>query len=226
MVFYSSRYDFALAMNAKCACTTLKQWFTWLEYEKKMGDEVHSFLGYAGCLPNYPHHVFRRGYPSLKCPRILVVRNPWKRLVSLYTNKFVREKRGWWIFRPEITFEELIRGLHQQKDNPKIEHHGHPQNSGLEDCEFDYIVRVENLSEGMAQVCRELNLPEYFPHSNESRREPKKIESKKPVYQWQLSEYDPRNLPSYEEFYSEELKELTREIYVADVERFGYEFED
>jgi hypothetical protein len=66
----------------------------------------------------------------------------------------------------------------------------------------DYIMRFENLADDFRAVCRTLRiLPGTLPRYNRSSRE------------------------HYSKYYDEELRDLVRARFAAEIERFGYTFE-
>jgi hypothetical protein len=66
----------------------------------------------------------------------------------------------------------------------------------------DYIVRFENLADGFRSVCAALGIPAAsLPQYNRSSRE------------------------HYSKYYDDELRELVRERFAAEIEHFGYTFD-
>jgi hypothetical protein len=77
-------------------------------------------------------------------------------------------------------------------------------NKGKEDpfANVDFIMRFENLADDFRTVCAALDIsPTSLPRYNRSKRE------------------------HYSKYYDEELRELVRERFAAEIERFGYTFE-
>jgi Sulfotransferase family len=67
----------------------------------------------------------------------------------------------------------------------------------------DYVMRFENLTDDFRAVCAALDIsPTILPKYNRSNRE------------------------HYSKYYDEELRELVRERFAAEIERFGYVFEE
>ena len=67
----------------------------------------------------------------------------------------------------------------------------------------DYIMRFENLVDDFRTVCQELGIsPTTLPQYNRSNRE------------------------HYSKYYDDELRELVRTRFAAEIERFGYTFEE
>ena len=67
----------------------------------------------------------------------------------------------------------------------------------------DYVMRLENLADDFRTVCAALDIsPKALPQINRSNRE------------------------HYSKYYDDELRELVRERFAAEIERFGYAFEE
>jgi hypothetical protein len=67
----------------------------------------------------------------------------------------------------------------------------------------DYVMRFENLDDDFRAVCATLRIPaSSLPHYNRSNRE------------------------HYSKYYDEELRELVRQRFAAEIERFGYQFKE
>lgn len=178
--------------------------------------------------------------------KFVIVRNPWARLVSTYINLFIRfHEHG----RPtalvkdsvkyiygedvkhrdsiSITFEELIKYLCAIEDR-YLDQHCIPQYLFLGGLEYDFIGRMENLSEDLQYIQNRVKI------SLISLELPKLNKTKYiilPKNQQNLSKFSPselRNfktgLPSYQHFYTSELIDLVGQRYAQDIEMFGYNF--
>jgi hypothetical protein len=78
-------------------------------------------------------------------------------------------------------------------------------NKGEEDpfANIDYIMRFENLADNFRVVCQRLDIPATS-----------------------LPQYNRSNREHYSKYYDEELRELVRTRFAADIERLGYSFEE
>lgn len=127
-----------------------------------------------------------------------IVRNPWDRLVSLYSFIVKKEThRRHQQIKAIGSFERFVTLL-----NPE-------QLTYQRDFLFDangrqlvsFIGRYERLSEDFAQICRRIAIAQQpLPSRNVSN-----------------------NVP-YQDFYNDHTRELVRRIYAPDIETFGYEF--
>lgn len=71
-----------------------------------------------------------------------------------------------------------------------------------ERLQIDYLLRFENLSQDFEYVSRKLNLRQNLPHINASKR------------------------TRYQDYYTEETKNIVSRVYAKDIELFGYSFEE
>ena len=143
------------------------------------------------------------------------VRNPFDRLVSLYSDKIVGAGRGLGeragtgiasrTFYKGMPFAEFVRGVHSIPDEV-ANLHFRSQHVSLcgPDGEVlaDFVGRFENLAADFSRVAREIGAPDLaLPHilRSEDRR-------------------------AYRDYYDENLKNLVRERYSEDLELFGYSF--
>jgi chondroitin 4-sulfotransferase 11 len=138
------------------------------------------------------------------------VRNPWSRLVSCYSDKFVGEARGLRAFRggpmiPKgLTFAEFVDIVSDIPDE-KANLHFASQYRTLcgPDGELipDFVGRFENLVEDFRHVAERIGDPVLkLPHIHRSGSN------------------------SYREYYDRELESRVRERYIRDIELFGYSF--
>ena len=155
------------------------------------------------------------------------VRNPWDRYISNWhwlTRTGQRTgwaDRGWEGKDGEITFESFVHQVGKAYDMPitgyqhdkwhirnQIEHLTNRQG----DVMVDFVGRLENLDKDFAHVCEKIGHPEIeLPHLNH-------------VESFTGGEFTPE--PHYSTYYTEELRDIVAERARADIEYFGYEFEE
>lgn len=134
--------------------------------------------------------------------RFTFVRNPWDRMVSIYSRldpHMVTSARTVGIDLISRSFEGFVEQISEFS-------HVHllPQceflASGTKDYGVDFVGRFERLAEDFDFVCKRLGIHRTLPHRNASRRD---------VYQ---KLYTPRSQRMVEQFY------------LNDIEEFGYRF--
>lgn len=228
----SKKYKFICFWNAKCACGTIKTWFLNLhdvfEWEYSPHSEVskHTPNITKNQLSDYDDYY-----------KFIVVRNPWKRLVSYYKNKkiIMRHKninfdidRSRPINSGDMSFKELVNFISLSDSHIYTrEDHIANQYYGLENIKFDKVVKLENIHNDMNVVKNELNLPLNFNFKTTFHQPPSPVsDTKQYVYDIRPLDFNKEDLPSYEYFYNDELKSIVKQSYIDDVSNFNYKFED
>jgi|TARA_B100000035_G_C20923386_1_gene519523 hypothetical protein len=230
----SHKYKFICFWNAKCACGTLKTWFLNLHGVYEWEYSPHSEVTKYSPQINYDQ---LDEYPYKDYYKFVVVRNPWKRLVSYYKNKkiIMRHKnldfpidKSRPIYSGDMSFAEMVNFLSYSDNNTFVrEAHVANQYDGLENIDFDKVVKVENLHKDMLEVKNQLNLPIDFDFNTNYHQPPSPIsDSEKYVFDVKPLDFDKEDLPSYEYFYNNELIEKVKNSYLKDVEIFNYNFKD
>ena len=116
------------------------------------------------------------------------VRNPWDRTISEY---FYRRKKG----SVTTDFKSWLKSMSRGSWAIGL------QSNWLQDKNFDFIGRFENLQEDFEFVCQQINYPKVeLPHMNSTSHE------------------------HYSMYYDEETKEIVREWHQRDIEKFNYDF--
>jgi hypothetical protein len=226
---------FIVFWNAKAGCTAVKRWYLntiGLDY-KNLNPHKHliSHPTYGGDPRFYANRQqlfgeFRNYYKFIVC------RNPWARIVSYYKNKKIQV--GWknktWpidirirdLNSENFTFEELVKFVDKTPD-PYLEQHLKSQTSDLGGIEFHKIVKLENFSEDMGSICDLLKINQRnFENTNKNLLTTGGIT----CYNMKPNEFSDKFMPSYKNFYNDELKEIVNNKFKYDVEFFNYKFED
>jgi hypothetical protein len=146
------------------------------------------------------------------------VRNPWARLVSEYRYHYDRK----YSFR-----DFVLHGLPEKDSYSDAYRHIRPQTDFLFDREgtqlVDFIGRFENLVADFSKVCCALNLPsDTLPRINSNRKPRGKIHRLK---KWLQPSRDIFSNQPYTAYYDDELHNIVEEMYIKDIQRFGYTFE-
>jgi hypothetical protein len=227
----SERHDFVLFYSPKCGCGTAKLWFLATEGIGTDPGRPNRIAGMT--VHQYIRTEWRRFSPSRLGYRlghhksIIVVRNPWRRLVSYYCDKVLRRNflridlRTKELPPAETTFEELVRWVCRVPDK-HLEPHVRPQTHGRLGIDFDRIVKIEKWQEEIEQFEAALGLPPLETGTNRNRTQ--YSEGGEFVFAQRPSAFD--GVPQYKWFYNDELRELVGRKYKNDAERLGYRFED
>jgi len=151
-----------------------------------------------------PKHLdlsqYKRGFPKEypKYFKFSFVRNPWARVVSLYTrNDGIKKKYS-------LSFKEFVDWIELSTDTCVMPT---PKKDMLDFCmvdgqlEADFIGKLENFQEDFDTICFAIGLaPQKLPHANKSNHQP------------------------YTKFYDDATRSIVREKFARDIEYFDYEF--
>ena len=139
--------------------------------------------------------------------KFAVVRNPWDRVVSLYT---FHEDQFWGdstlrghhdrgaLFERCSTFDEFVRLLPFLAFPDQATFVTDDKGTII----VDFVGRFERLESDFALICRRLGVDGGLPHLNRTRR----------------------SGPGYRDYYTDETRSLVEQVYRRDVELFGYTF--
>jgi hypothetical protein len=236
-ILQNQEKNFSIIWNAKCACTTIKLWYLHTINDELFLkpyhngeiniDRVHGYVGY-----NIQPYRGRHPKNLENHTTIMVVRNPYARMVSCYKDKVIRGK-GLTLRAPNTkpilgyvypydTFEQFIRKF---DGHPELNHHTslywykHGAIPPFKDIE---IVKTETLQHDMDKLINKLGLEPYeFNKSNQTKQS-----TAEEKYVGNIKGEDLQNveLPSYKWFYNDETKEIVNRTYKSDLELFNYAF--
>ncbi len=163
---------------------------------KKLGF-ISNFLQHVTLEQSYKINPISVNYISFS-----FVRNPWDKMVSIYSNpdnNLVEMALRKNIKIKELTFEEFIV---QTQD---IKHtHLEPQHrfvcNNKDEINVSFLGKFESLHEDFQQLCKALEIDVKLPHKNQSKR------------------------MTYQNYYTETTQKIIKERYSKDIELFSYFF--
>lgn len=229
----SHKYEFVLFWNGKCACTTMKKFFIksiddQYGYELKEKD-LHTYI--MKYYLNKETDEKKKDILS-RYVKAIVVRNPFTRLVSFYTNKFIVnnepvivDKRKPGLNPKKYTFGELVNII---LETPPLclEHHVSHQSLQLDGIDFDYIMKMESLSDDIVGFLDKIKLKTDFDftvkvgghdtHYNNTAIQCDDVKS---------SEFNKTSIPKPEFFYNDNMMKKVYNYYKNDFDRFGYSYD-
>ncbi len=142
--------------------------------------------------------------------KFTIVRNPWDRLVSAYfflkKGGLSQEDRDW--FNEELNsfadFDDFVKKW-VNKQNIWKWHHFRPQYHYMLDKKgripLDFIGYFENLDQDFKYITNKIGISCDLPMNNKSKHK------------------------NYQNYYSEETKEIIRKVYSKDIRMLGYDFD-
>ena len=221
---YSTTYNYIIIWNAKCGCTYFRQLF--LELHK---DELKT-------QPRNEWHELHNDFslPKInidKISKIMVCRNPYRRVVSMFCNKYcgTTSVLPTLIKLQKVTFKEFVNALKKIKQQGELNnidiHIVEQSNLMYKNTE---IVKLENFNEGIIDAYKNINLDQLVPNikmflNDKNVLKNQTIICKDTEYVYD-KEYSINNtvFPDYKFFFNVELLDLVYYIYKEDFIRFGY----
>lgn len=164
--------------------------FIFMHITKTGGSSIEKLFNYEGIKHQRPIELINiLGQTTWDSYfKFTFVRNPWDRTVSEY---FYRREKG----SVATDFKSWLKSM--SRDSWAIG----LQSNWLQDKDFDFIGKFENLQEDFEAVCEQINYPKVkLPHINSTSHE------------------------HYSMYYDEETKEIVREWHQKDIEKFNYDF--
>ncbi|WP_293089411.1 sulfotransferase family 2 domain-containing protein [Okeania sp. SIO3B5] len=183
--------------------------------------------------------------------KFVVVRNPWKRLVSAYVEKFVNNRIRSFTQMKKIKHKDTITAIYKHKGlqvdyeksisfrefldylkftpDEELNVHWKPQYLFLGNNRFDYILKLENIANDFEYLQKKLKISLSLPQRNKTNYVQTSQEKQEKDLDYSVlypSEFKGIKIPSYQEFYTSELVELVKERYREDISRFNYHEEE
>lgn len=230
---YSTKLNYIVCYSAKSGCSTVRKIFLDLhinELEKMPSDGIHNLPQYFPLSPSC-------NKSSIPC--IIVVRNPFSRVVSMFLDKYINNgtimqkaiNLGIEITNNSFTFFLYIL-LELKKANllNSLDDHIYEQTHSVKSIDNMHIVKLENFNEDFLNayisifpnnydnILTKLNI--LLLNNPKYNRTNYNLNLKENVYHKEFLKKE--NIPSYEYFYNNICKNLVLEIYNKDFEMFGY----
>lgn len=152
------------------------------------------------------------------------VRNPWARIVSEYTFRGhpCRYDFKTWLFQhfPQPSWTDAYLHVIPQYD------YLYDEKGNLL---VDFVGKFENLRKDFAEICGRVGIPDgRLPHKNKNAiwsRIPRSTKDAKRIWREAFSAERRKNtFARYEDYYDDESREFVAELFLRDIETFGYEF--
>lgn len=231
---YSPQYQYIMYYNAKSGCSTWRQLFLYLHK-----NEVKKISN--------GHHRIRKDFPKPNnIPRnirnIMVVRNPFSRVVSMYTNRYNNPKSGnRLIYRKlkntnlvntneSISFRKFVNILFELDNMNKINsfnEHVYKQTRLLQNN--TRIVKLENFNTDIKQAYIDIGLEELvhniqiFLDKNNTHVNTTIKTNETEFVGDKIYKINNDKFPNYKYFYDEDIKNKVIKIYKDDFIKFNYD---
>lgn len=221
-ILYSKKYNYILKYHPKSGCSTIRIMFLnchRLELPLKKRKCNHHKIG---CL-------FRRKPDCKPIFSLNLVRNPYSRLVSTFTNKVCNNTVKQQINLPKNTFYEFIKfilKLHRKKKKlQRVNIHFVRQDDDF--SEDDIIIKLESLSNDIIEAYSHPQTKNLLPIIKRSLKQKVNSSNKNENFtefvgmkEYPISYKGPWS--NFKYFYNDEIKAMVDEIYDNEFKIFGY----
>ena len=217
-----SNYKFIIDFTPKAGCSIIcKMFFDYM-------DELEKALNYSPWIHNYriKYYYHKYGFvhynqlSSNKIIKIKFVRNPYSRAVSSFIHVMKTELKQ--LFNNEdMSFYDFLINLKKNK-YPSNPHYNLQMNNLEKKNTFNHIIKIENLEKEIKNLNERfnLNLNCNFTSNHHIIKE----KNNQNVCYVKYSEIS--KIPTYNNFYNKETKDLVYEIYYPDIIGYNYTFEE
>jgi hypothetical protein len=203
--------------SAKCGCTFVKRYFFYL---------TQGIVKSQAIVHNHSSHQFLDKHK--KYTKILFIRNPYKRLVSGFLEKYA--KRQITLPIKDLTFRKFVDELDQNKLKNIERHHFTPQFSEgfKEDIKFDKVYDIENIDYDYINKIygKEVNNIETMSHITHSTNY--NYDAKEKAYDMTLDELEKLDKkPNYLCFFDNDIERKMHKFYNTDFihfRQYGFNF--
>lgn len=231
---YCKKYNYIIGWNAKSGCTLFRNIF--FELHK---NEVLNVTN--------KHHDIHKDFPLPNnienIPVYILVRNPYSRIVSMFTNKYCGGDGHNLLYNKMnlkndnfLHFVEFIYDLKKTNKLNNFDIHISEQNHNLIKPIYDCkILKLESFDEDIIKMYSNNNLKNLLPRVKELLKEYNNDNSKKNStkinnntdnlidYKLHIYNKDSEIFPDYKKFYGKIIKEKVYNIYSNDFTMFHYD---
>lgn len=220
---YSKKHNYLIKYHAKSGCSVFRQLFFYLhKTERKINNSTH-------------HNInINFLYNGNKCIKIHLVRDPYNRVVSMFTNKYCARK-GMNTLYDKIhlekdTFEDFVKYLLQcSKTGKYCDIHIKPQYISYEGD--DIIIKLKNFNKEIMEVYSKPELSHLLPKVEQFFKEKKFVrnmsnrgnEDNKFIGKNVYDKFHDGPWSNYKYFYNKEIADMVYEAYKRDFITFNYE---
>jgi hypothetical protein len=162
-IFYSKRGQFSMVLFDGCGCSTMK-WWLWIHeaglhnnYQMErclIRSRMESGFGIHKEMAERFSHAFPY---TQNHSRVVVVRNPYARLLSKYFDKVVRP--GSYLHDPNLTFPAFVDRLPAWPSRNWDVTVDWLKKEGIRPNHFDYLVKLEFIDWDFNQFLKAIDLP-------------------------------------------------------------------
>jgi len=190
----------------------------YVHISKTAGTSMHRYLKEIGDIKHDTSHRTLKKILDLdpkyqNYRKFSIVRNPWDRILSLYTYHKSRKARDFLLHRNNLEFNNWIKIIYKPEYKHLTHHNLNVQlihlgnqydwltDHGNKIC-MDFILRFENINKDFDEFTEKFNLPKQkFPHRNQSKHK------------------------HYTEIYNNESIDIVSKFCKKDIEYFKYKYE-
>ena len=233
---------FIIDYSPKAGCTIIVK--TWFDYMGVL-DEALNFEVFRkgrkikGWVHNFTETFLQRfggisgdDLYSSDFIKIKYVRNPYNRAVSSYIHcckhPFLFEEFA----ETNPSFNEFLLLLYSKKLGINCGHEHYRLQNSFPKVEYDDIIKIENLKNETKKLNKKYDLNLNYSFNCKSMPWHHQVEKKNKIDNFfNISASDVRkylfknkNLPVYDSFYNDEIKQIVYEIYKIDIKTYGYQF--
>jgi hypothetical protein len=221
-IIYSKKYNYAIKYNSKSGCSFIRILFLELhraELEREPTNHYHQL---------WKDFIYNQEQTHFT---LNVVRNPYTRVVSMFTNKFLGPANTLYkhIQLPKDSFFEFVKHLYKIKKElfrfPDV--HVRPQKRNYDPK--DIVIKLENLNEELLKAYDNPHTAELFPkvklflEANSQINKTQRNNSMDYIYNKEFPTGILLNWPDYKYFYNDQIKNIVFETYREDFELYKYD---